>query len=676
MRGGATRIFTGRLRVLLLLVAVFAIYAPSLSNTFAMDDRLLAKAVLDGGRPNEMVCELRDLSAYFAAPYWKATGEPQTLYRPLTIWSFAWTYRFLVPAGSAEQREALPHHLINVMLHLLAVVLVYRLIRRLTEAETPALVGALVFGFHAIHSEVVATVVGRAELLAACFGGGALLCFARGFEAPPGRAWRYALAAGLLFLGLCSKESAIAWAALLPVFVLARGAGADWRTLLPRSLAHAVVVAGVPLALFLYLRARMIASLSFEPFIDYIANPLWHETPGTRLMTACKVWGHGLLLTLFPFRLACDYGPGVFELVCAPTDAGLWISLAVLLATLVGGVRALSGHGLLFLAATTFLGFSFLTSNVPFAIGTIFGERLYYVPSLGLSFLVAWSYRRLPRPGPWRVLVIALTGIWLAASALVVLQRNGVWKNNETLFRHAVRNQPRSARLHLARGTLHVDHREWGAALEQFEAATRIEPGYAKAWNNIAAVHLESRRLDAAESAARRGLAARHLNPHDDAFQLHAILGAILERKGKKREALSHLRGALAHKERSVRTRVHLLRLGLDLLSPEELAQILRRGEELGPGDPHWRVLRSYLAHKRRRFAEAEAILGPALRGDRFPPLLDRYRAWMLLADSLAHLGRRDDAIRIFTALARDERVSPAMRAAAQANLQRLKRGG
>ena len=115
----------------------------------------------------------------------------------------------------------------------------------------------------------------------------------------------------------------------------------------------------------LRVRSDMISGLEGEPYVDYIANPLWHEPFGTRIFTATKVWGYALLLTLFPFELACTYGAGVFDLVTVPLETGFLISLVCLLAILIGGVRALFRQPLLFLAATTFLGFSFVTSNVP-----------------------------------------------------------------------------------------------------------------------------------------------------------------------------------------------------------------------------------------------------------------------------------------------------------------------
>jgi hypothetical protein len=59
--------------------------------------------------------------------------------------------------------------LINVLLHAWSVLLAFSLIARLTSRFYPALLGAAVFSLHALHSETVAGIVGRAELFGFCF---------------------------------------------------------------------------------------------------------------------------------------------------------------------------------------------------------------------------------------------------------------------------------------------------------------------------------------------------------------------------------------------------------------------------------------------------------------------------------------------------------------------------
>ncbi|MFQ5505091.1 MAG: hypothetical protein ACE5F1_09885, partial [Planctomycetota bacterium] len=346
-----------------MLVWSFAVYAPSLGNHFALDDGLVAKAWLDADRPNPMIRELQPLGAYFRSNYWAGRGMASPLYRPVTILSYAWTHRLF--DGQSIGAEAFPHHLINVLLHMLAVWLVYRLLRAVSCPRALSVIGALVFALHAIHSEVVATIVGRAELLGFCFGAGALLFGVRGLE----RSWpkalpRFVAAALLFFLAFCSKENALAWAAFLPVFLGARRRTAARS---PRIFWTSTLPLGAVL-LWLVLRTEMIQGLASEPeAIGYLANPLAFEEPLARITTAVAIWGYGLYKTLLPFSLAGEYGPPVFPILHGIFKPRFLAAALVLLAVFALSIRVASRRPLCFLGMATFLGFGFLTSNVPLA---------------------------------------------------------------------------------------------------------------------------------------------------------------------------------------------------------------------------------------------------------------------------------------------------------------------
>jgi hypothetical protein len=78
-----------------------------------------------------------------------------------------------------------------------------------------------------------------------------------------------------------------------------------------------------------------------------------------------------------------------------PADLGFVCSVVVLGGWLVLGLVCARRQPLLFLSAAMFLGFSFIGSNVLFAIGTNFGERLFYMPSLAISVLCVLLARHL-----------------------------------------------------------------------------------------------------------------------------------------------------------------------------------------------------------------------------------------------------------------------------------------
>lgn len=455
-----------RLRVALILLLAFALYSPSLANGYAFDDRFVALAVRDDGQPNRMVHTLQPLGDYFTTNYWQGVYPGDVLYRPITTLSIALLHAWFGRHAASETGQAFPQHLANVLLHVLCTWLAYRLARRAGLARLGASVASLAFGVHAIHSEVVAGVVGRSELLAfAC--GAAMVLVASGRELRPGRALA---AACLAFLAFASKESAVAWAAVLPLFLLLRRPA--FGTVLRRTL----LVAGPSLALFLALRATMIAGLPVVATADVV-------DPWTVRATGTVGWGWGLATSLLPLHLACDHGPAVFAPVASPLDPRFLAAAAALLGVVAFACLAWKRAPQAAAGAGVFLLTSVLVANVLFPIGVPFAERLYYTPSFGMCLAAGALAVRL-RPQARRAAGAAFAG-WLVWSAFLVLQRNPLWADDAALFAHEYENQPRSARIAL----------NWAGVLRRLgrdeelrpvlERVVELDPHLAAAWNEL-----------------------------------------------------------------------------------------------------------------------------------------------------------------------------------------------
>lgn len=642
---------TGRRHALLLaltLCATFAVYAPSLAGGFTLDDRLIAVGTQPSGLPSPRVFELQPPAVYFTTHYWADSHEAGNLFRPITTLSFALRHAVFGDAAFVA-------HLTNVLLHVLCTFLVYRLLLALGTAPEAAVLGTAFFGLHAIHSEVVAGIVGRAELLAFAGGAGALLL-------APGGLARSLGAAACLFLAFCAKESALAWVPVGVAFAFVRRqrarAGLRARTWLALGVG--------PLAAFLLLRQQMMAALPADPLPpQFVINPIFSAPLGTRLMTATTALGHGLWLCLAPFRLAADYGAAVFpvrerlDLVVA-ASGGAILTLAVLLT--VQHRRA----PLCFLAGCVFLGFALVTSNHFFAIGTIFGERLYFAPSLGVSLAVAalaeTSRSRL------KPILLGLALVWLGGSALVAVQRSLVWHDNETLFENDVAVQPHSIRLRRGQAEFLQQKGQTGAALRHLEAALALDPEVASTWNNLGAAHLTRGHLDQAERALRHGLQAARLDRRRDLFKLHGNLGLLYAHRGQGERAASELLAALEAHPPFYFAFQRLLSLSAEnRLPPERLRELVAGAAARHPHDAQWTAYRGILASEQGAFAEALPLLEEALA--RLVPHPARAqlhgRTRLSRAASLLGLGRVHEARPVLRALVRDPHVSGDVRATA-----------
>src|SRR2546425_8268632 len=134
-------------------IVALAVYANSLQNGLVYDDVHVIVS-------NEAAHHPLDWRTILRTPSWFLQGNPTIAYRPLTTWTVALDY-------AVHGERPFGYHLVNVLAHAGVSVLVVLLAASLgLPALAAALAGAL-FAAHPIHTEVVANIVGRAEILAA-----------------------------------------------------------------------------------------------------------------------------------------------------------------------------------------------------------------------------------------------------------------------------------------------------------------------------------------------------------------------------------------------------------------------------------------------------------------------------------------------------------------------------
>ena len=306
---------------------------------------------------------------------------------------------------------------------------------------------------HPIHTEAVASVVGRAEVLSALGFFAAWWCFLVADAARARRRPEPTLAieiAGMVAfaLAMLAKENAIT---LLPVLVfvdlLTAPPGGIVARLRGRGVRYAALV--VVAVAFVVMRVRLSGELT--PAIPALDNPLVTLPVRSRWMTAIAVVAYYALRLVFPLWLSADYTAWQIAPVASPLDprflAGLALLLAVPAATLVAWKRdqpLALGLGLM---TITFL----LIANLLFLIATIMAERWLYLPSAGFCLAAARSWcargRTRPRSAPPRLLVRhrrRLLGVrtWT---------RNPVWRSPMAFFtaprRDVAALEPRAYRL-------------------------------------------------------------------------------------------------------------------------------------------------------------------------------------------------------------------------------------
>ena len=702
------------------LVSVL-VYAPTLWGGLPLDDEFVANAVRADGSPWPLVGEMASPLEYFRTHWWSGHFEASELFRPWTKLSYAVVYALGLGVGG--------QHALNVLAHAGCAICVVLLVRRFCGANAllPSLAAGLVFAVHAIHSEAVATLSGRAELFAFGFGALGLLLVDRGLgtrvvgagvnetqAAASGRAsWPSLLLGGsCFFVAFGSKESAVGWLGFGPLFVWLRTRAEEQRaavaesstvpsiselpapvagvsTTVPtdagvtplRRSAIAFALVAIAFVAWFGLRQAMVSSLTAEvgeiPATVASANPLVAVSHGERIWTATKILGFGLGRCLLPLRLAADHGPSVFSISTSPFDFAVLGSLLVFVAWWILAWRTRRRQPLLLLGALAFFGFALVTSNLVFAIGTIFGERLYYSSSFAVSLLAAAFVESTVTTAFARKAVLAALGVWSIYCAGYSAMRAVAFETTSTIAVHDVAHRDDSARLHQLAADAAIDRSDLGTARTHLLRATQLDPPFAGAWLALGAVLQRMQRPDEALACYEQGIRVSDAQARVDRARLHANLARMLWTRNRRSEAIAKLRAAVGLDPRVVAARAFLLHwMRIEKAPAAELERVLADGERLTPGAPEWDYERGAQAFDQRDFARAETLLRRCVAQRR-----GHAHAWILLARTLLALGgdarkrdaRKREALRLLNGFAQSPKQPPDVRAAARRALEGAK---
>lgn len=421
-----SNIFKSRKDFIFLLSAGFVlaliVFGPSLNGQWTLDDHPVIESRLEqfkfGNFPK----------LFFTA--WHPAGEWAGNYRPLTLLSFA--------LNTVISKEPFGFHLVNVFLHALNAVLVFGLVRRFSSRR-PALMAGWLFLLLPIHTEAVASIVGRVYLLGTSFSLATLHYF---FEK------KYQLSAGFFLAALLSGDFFISLALILGVLLLWETK--SWSKSLRMGSWYALAIS----VLFLCRYTALGASYVFggEGYVDPIIGPLAYAGTKERILTALTHLFIYLRKTFIPIDLSPDYS---FNQVPTVVSFGAW-RVGVALTTLGGLIwMAFRRHfsPVVRLGAVIFLGAYLLMSNIFLVTTGTMAERWWYWPSVGLVMMIALGMEKVvavyPHRKKWLLGCGSLVLIWYGG---LIFQQSGFWVDDRHLFLRAAERSPQSvwARTNLA----------------------------------------------------------------------------------------------------------------------------------------------------------------------------------------------------------------------------------
>lgn len=450
-----------RFRFQAIVVALLGIllYVNTWKHEFALDDTIVIVK-------NEYVAEgfrgIKDIMTKDAFDsYYRQSNSSNQLsggrYRPLSIITFAIEQQ-LLGTDSVDARANLSYqmtsyrerkllsdmhvrHAVNTLLYALSLVIFLYFLRYIVLRDKPiaAFAAVILFAIHPLHTEVVANVKSRDEIMSFMF---ICLTFITAFHYRENNKTATLITSLLCYLAaFLSKEYAISMVLLLPMaFILFHN---DTLAKSLRACLPYLAVIGV----YGLLRLQVIAPANPDSDADILNNPYAFASAGEKLATQIATSLNYLKLLIYPHPLSSDYSYATIPYKTFGHPAVL-LSLLVHLAIVAGIVYFYKRDKVLCFGLAFYLFHLLLVNNLLFNIGATMGERLAYHSSAGFAIIVAYLlYKGGEKMGAAQATAIPLgiAGALTIVFGYLTVDRNKAWHDDTELFRTDIKTVPNSA---------------------------------------------------------------------------------------------------------------------------------------------------------------------------------------------------------------------------------------
>ncbi|MFZ0917176.1 MAG: tetratricopeptide repeat protein [Candidatus Udaeobacter sp.] len=494
------------------------------------------------------------------------------------------------------------HHATNVLLHTIAALLLFRVLREMTGALWKSAIVAALFAVHPLHVESVAWVSERKDVLSAVFFFLMLDAYVRYARAPSIR--RYVVVTALFAAGLMSKAMLVT----APIVLLGldywplrrfdqtaptRGKAKIRESANRRRIIRRLFLEKVPLLILSAGTGIITFALQKRATGSIPALPLLWRAQNAVTGYIIYVWK-----TLWPTRLAVFY----------PHPNNTLATWQVVLA--IAFVLAITCAVIVFRHERPYLftgWFWYLVMLVP-VIGFVqvgeqgHADRYTYLPSIGLFLIAVWTAGDVAALGQvrlWRGIAIAGTIVVVAALACTAFTQTSYWRNSETLWTHALAVTTDNDVAHNNLGYLCVDGGELDKAMSHFEAAAKIRSGKLDPHYNLGTAFVE---MNLGDALARKGQPDEAMAHFEQAIKLQPDYAEAYYNRGNVLLAKGRIDEAIADFEKTLQllptdADAHT-GLGNALLRKGAVKEAIAHYNEamaLAPNDPHSRSNTAWL---------------------------------------------------------------------------------
>lgn len=395
--------------------------------------------------------------------------------------------------GTSAPLDPSIYHAFNLALHIINVLLLFALLRRLVKNDAGALAGALLFAVHPTQVEAVAWVTGMNNLLAAFFAFAALHFYLSHLDAEArtrdgrGASLRFLAGATLLFaLALLSKPSSAPVPAIALLLAWWRGETRWKRRVL--ELVPWMLLVGATTFINRRLQVPELGSAVVTPYL----RPFL-------IGDAFAFYGAKLL---WPLQLAPDYGRKPGWIVSHWWGYVTWLAPAAMAFFVALKWRARAGTERVFwrrigaggaIFAFTLLPMSGIVTYYFHLISTV-ADRYLYFANFGTALVVALAVTALLERAPQAnasqkrrqgAIIIAAMTVLGAAWGVISARQIGFWSSDHRLWARTMTVNPRSVAAYSIMGGESFKRHDYARSLRLFDQALALEPDNWKVWDLV-----------------------------------------------------------------------------------------------------------------------------------------------------------------------------------------------
>ncbi len=479
-----------------IIVFIFgaALYLNTLTHEFTQDDAIV---IYDNMYTTQGVSGIKGLfteDTFYG--FFKEGGKAKLVsggrYRPFTPAMFAVEYQLV---GNKPWLG----HLINVLLYGFLCLMVYKLLLSLICYKDDSernrylvLAASLIYATHPLHTEVVANIKGRDEIMSMLGSVVALYSILKYLDL---KQPKYLVFACLSFLiAFLSKENTITFLAVVPLALY------YFRNYSLKTVLSSSAMLLIPTFVFLMIRSLILGNdfggtpmeLMNNPYLKLVNGSYVPFDAGEKLATILYTLGKYVQLLIFPHPLTHDYYPRYIDIMSFG-DVSVWLSLAVYALITSVAIIGLKTKSILGFAAAYFIITLSIVSNIVFPIGTNMSERFMFMPSLGFALAIGYYLIHFVFNKWGKQTFFIVLGIIISLYSLKTITRNMVWESDYKLFTTDVKTSINSAKvLNAAGGALTTEafkekdeskRREMlTEAIGYLNKAVVVHPGYKNAY--------------------------------------------------------------------------------------------------------------------------------------------------------------------------------------------------